>query len=166
MKCFLNFLEKLYAFIFIGACITIVSVSTYWAYVQPSDILSNTNSEVVVNNGSNVVESGKPMVLNRSFCVNNNNHLGTVTRSFTNHMVYQLPDTIIHTLNKELGCQEKQYIVDVPASLLTGDYEYKVHIIYRINPLKTVSYSLTTVPLRVVNPTWDRVRELIREEKK
>lgn len=160
----LSILEKIYAFLFMGVCILVVVTGSYWLYFQPSDILNNLDHNVIVNNSSsNIVEAGKPMTLTRSFCILNNKFPGEVVRTFTNHTVYQLPDTTTFTLDKGLGCHDKVYVVDVPSVLPTDTYEYRVRISYRINPLKTVSYDLKPVELHVVNPMWDKIKELMKE---
>ncbi len=166
MNNFLKTLEKVYALAFIGVCVSVVTMGVYWLYIQSDIILTNLGDVAVVNNSaSNIVEAGKPMVLTRSFCIINNKYPGEVTRTFTNHTVFQLPDTTTFTLDRGLGCHEKNYIVDVPAVLPSDKYTYRVSISYKINPLKTVYYNLAPVELEVVNSVWDnRLKELLKKE--
>ncbi len=143
-----------------------MAVVVYWLFIQPSVVLTNINSSAIVNGGiSNVVIAGKAMTIDRAFCIENDRVKGYVTRTFTNHLVYQLPDTSTYNFAKGTGCKEKQYVVDVPAVLPSDDYEYRVTIHYKINPLRTVTYNLTPIPIKIVNPVWDAAKELSQEKK-
>lgn len=160
------FLHQIYAIVFLVIWFASSALIGYWLFFQPDNILSNVNSSAFVNgNSSNKVIAGETMIVDRSFCINDDKIKGEVTRTFTNHVVYQLPDTSSLSIGKGTGCREKQYVIDVPLALPSGEYEYRVHITYRLNPLRTVTYSLTPIPLQVVNPVWDRVKELAKEKK-
>jgi hypothetical protein len=166
MKTVSCILQHIYAWIFLFVCFGCMAVVGYWLFIQPSNVLSDVKGPAFVNNGtSNQVTAGQTMVVGRSFCVNNDQIRGVVTRTFTNHVVYQLPDTSSFSMGKGTGCREKQYIVDIPSVLPSGEYEYRVHITYRLNPLKTVTFSLTPIPLQVTNPVWDAAKELAEEKK-
>lgn len=165
MKTVLTLLDKFFALLVLFFCITVTSTVIYWLYIQPTDILSNLGQNPIVNNGvSNEVRAGGSMNVTRSFCVNITNIVGTVTRSFNNHMVYQLPSTTTLSIPTQKGCMEKTYVVDIPASLPTGDYTYLAHIKYKVNPLKTITYNLAPVPVHVVNPVWDAAKRLSKEK--
>lgn len=160
-----HFIQQLYAMVFLFIWFGCSALAGYWLFIQPSNILSDVTGPAVINSsGSNKVIAGQIMTVDRSFCVNNDQIKGTVTRTFTNHVVYQLPDTSTYTTGKGTGCMEKQYIVDIPSVLPSGEYEYRVHITYRLNPLKTVTFALTPIPLHVTNPVWDKVKELADEK--
>ena len=166
MRTIICIFQQLYAWFFLLVCFGCMSVVTYWLFIQPSNVLSNFDGPVIVNgDASNKVIAGKTMLLDRFFCINDDKIKGTVTRTFTNHVVYNLPDTSTFTIGKGTGCREKQYVVDVPSVLPTGDYDYNVHITYEINPLKSVTFSLTPVSLHIMNPIWDTAKELAKEKK-
>ena len=159
--------QTFYAYFILALGFTAIGVVGYWLFIQPADILSNLQNTVIVNNSTtNIVEAGKIMVLSRTFCINSNKYIGTVSRTFTNHVVYQLPDTSTQTLTRNLGCSDKQYVIEVPSVLPSGKYEYNVYVYYKINPLRTVGYKLAPVTVTVVNPVWDKIIELIKEEDK
>lgn len=159
--------QAIFAYTTLAICFLAACLVFYWQFIQPDDILDKTNESVIINNsGTNEVIAGKPMTVHRSFCIINNQHSGLVTRTFSNHVIYQLPDTTTLTQNRSLGCYDKKYVVDVPEVLPSGDYDYNVRISYKINPIKTVHYNLTPVKLKVVNALWDRVRDLVEENKK
>ena len=159
-------IQHIYAWVFLLVCFGCAALISYWLFIQPSTILTDVNGPVVINNSiSNTVIAGQSMIVDRSFCILNDRIKGYVTRSFTNHLVYQLPDTSTHNFGKGTGCKEKQYVVDVPSVLPSDNYEYRVVIHYRINPIKTVTYTLTPVHIKVVNPIWDAAKELAKEKK-
>jgi len=154
--------QKIFAIVTVSITAMACAVIIYWQFIQPSQILSNVKGEVFVSN--NIIAGGI-MRVNRSFCVHNNQYIGEVYRTFSNHMVYQLPNTSTNNIDTNLGCKEKQYIVDIPSVLPSGEYEYRVHISYKINPIKSVSYNLTPVKITVKNPIWDKIKELTEEKK-
>jgi hypothetical protein len=158
-------LDRLFALLIVSTCILVIAFGSYWSFVQPSDILSDIGQHPVVNHGvSNKVEAGKGMIVTRAFCINQHNVPGVVTRSFNNHIVYQLPNVSTKRLSREpLGCSEKDYLVDIPAALPTDDYEYRVEITYQVNPIKTVNYQLPPVKIHVINPVWDAAKSLVKE---
>lgn len=159
-------IQSIYACIFLAVCFGCATLISYWLFIQPSEILTNVNEPVVINNSmSNIVTAGQPMIVTRSFCVLNDKIKGHVICSFTNHLVYQLPDTSTHDFGKGIGCTKKQYIIDIPVVLPSDNYEYRVTINYEINPIKTVTYTLTPVNIKVVNPVWDAAKELTKEKK-
>lgn len=160
-----HFLQQIYAVIFLLIWFACSGLLGYWLFIQPSNILSDVKGPAFVNGGiSNKVTAGETMVVDRSFCINDDRFRGVVTRTFTNHVVYQLPDTSAISISKGTGCREKKYVVDIPAVLPSGEYEYRVHITYRLNPLRTVTFALTPIPLQVTNPVWDKVKELTNEK--
>ena len=159
-------IQNIFAYGVLSISCLVVAILFYLQFVQNYNILSDLNNSVTVNNGTgNTVLAGGLMILDRSFCINSNEYEGTVTRSFTNHVIYQLPDTGTSTSDRRIGCNEKQYVVEIPSALHSGIYEYKVRISYQINPLKTVNYYLTTVPIVVENKVWDKVKQIIKEDK-
>lgn len=156
-------LQQLYAIMFLIIWLSCSALAAYWLFLQPSNILSNTLSPVIVNDGfSNIAIAGQTIFIDRFFCINNDKIKGDVTRIFSNHVVYQLPDTI--SFDNGIGCRKKRYVVDIPSVLPSGEYEYRVHIMYKLNPLKTVTYQLTPVSLNIVNPVWDKIKELTNEK--
>jgi hypothetical protein len=159
MKCVL---QAIFAYSTLAICTFAACFIFYWQFLQSTDILANVDQPVTIDS---TVEAGSTMVLRRKICINNNQYIGEVSRSFTNHVIYQLPDTSSSYLNSKLGCIEKKYIIDIPSVLPSGDYDYKVVISFKINPIKTVHFNLTTVKLKVVNSVWDKVKELVEEDK-
>lgn len=166
MKTIGYIVQHIYAWVFLLVCFGCLAIVGYWLFIQPTIVLTNINSSAIVNSGiSNVVIAGKSMTIDRVFCIENDRVEGYVTRTFTNHLVYQLPDVSTHNFAKGTGCREKQYIVEVPAVLPSDNYEYQVVIHYKINPLRTVTYNLTPIHVKIVNPVWDAAKELAEEKK-
>ena len=159
-------LQQLYAILFLIIWLGCSALAGYWLFIQPSDILSDINGPIIINSSiSNKVIAGQTMTIDRSYCINNDKINGVVSRTFTNHVVYQLPDISSFSIGKGTGCKKKQYVIDIPAVLPSGDYEYRVDITYRLNPLKTVTFSLTPATLQVTNPVWDKIKDLTKEKK-
>jgi hypothetical protein len=150
-------LEKLYALFFFVVTTLAIAVAAYWLWLQPSDVLTNIRGDVLINGSDSYeVVAGSTMTLSRYFCINTTDHNGKVSRAFINHVVYELPDTNTTVFKSSPGCQRRDYVIDVPAVLPTGEYVYKVRIEYHINPLKSRTFELTPVKLKVTNPVWDK----------
>src|SRR5687767_2355757 len=113
MQRFLGFFEKLYAFLFLATCITVISVFGYWYFIQDDNIISNINPVVEVNGGDNTVKAGSIIVLKREYCLNTREYIGRVNRQFSNHIIYQIPEISTVNTQTKKGCEARFIQVEV-----------------------------------------------------
>lgn len=152
--------EKIYIFTSFAFFCLILSLYAYWAVLQPDNVISDIRPPEVLNKEA-TVEVGQLLHVKRYFCINNHNIFGTALlhRAFSNHIVYSLPD--INNYFKNIsGCTYRIASIEVPTVLPSGTYTYDVKVEYKLNPIRTILRDLPGVEVNIINPAWDRLKEL------
>jgi hypothetical protein len=153
-------IETLFVTIFFFISTVATFTCLYWLFIQPDQIMNKMDTSVTTNSPINTFEVGKTMLLHRSYCLLTTKYSGKVDRSFTDHIVYQLPSTTTASNATGIGCKERTYATEVPMGLPSGEYDYQVRITYEINPLKTVIVELPNVHIHIKNPVWDAAEKI------
>lgn len=169
MNCYKMFrlIEKIYAFAFVSLSVFGLGVIFYWNFVQDDQIITDFDSNsYIVGSIDNIVYAGKPMLINRSYCLKSLDYVGKVSRRFSNHIIYNVPAGSTSSVQTKLGCKDRIIQVDVPSNLPSDHYIYETTITYRINPIKEVIYKLPPIKLQVVNPVYDELQKIAKEELK
>ena len=126
--------------IFIG-----IALFAFWE-LYPYEILefSEGNGMVAVEE----VTAGKTIALRQNQC-KYKELPAQLNRQFVNDIIYSV--NTIRT-NRPLGCHSSVEYVYVPMALPTGFYRIRTVISYKVNPIRTITYTVLTNEFHVTNP--------------
>lgn len=91
---------------------------------------------------------GEPLSYRISFCKEGNLD-ATVLRYVKDTVIYSYPET---TSSFEEGCSNFVSTSILTPNVPEGEYRYENTIIYHVNPIKTVKYTIESEPFKIINP--------------
>src|SRR5688572_6828894 len=140
--------EKLFVWSSLVTFVGVLSLISYWLFIQPSDIIYDMQYS---KGPSEIVQAGSTLVIKRWYCVRDNAPTGRVQRFIQDGIIYLLPEITTHGTP---GCHERTFLVELPNQLYPGDYLYKTKITYQLNPLRQVTFDLPIIPFKVENKLY------------
>ena len=123
--------------------IGLVALFGYW-FIAPYNIL-----EFKEGNGvfvTSQVRGGEYLSMNQSLC-KYSDVPAILNRQFVDGIIYQVPTTIS---NRQVGCSETVEYVYVPKALPPGKFHIITTISFKVNPIRTKVYTVTTGEFEVI----------------
>jgi len=121
-----------------------VGTILYWQ-VAPYNILEVKDGNYTLD--KTVYKQGEIFPIHFELCKNTEIE-EDIYGKFIDGVIYSIPE---NSSNFEVGCYST-YIssVTIPDNLPAGTYIYEETIIYRVNPIRTVTYTFTTPEFEVI----------------
>lgn len=136
----MNPFQKLFyyiAWVGIAGAITIILILTYW-FVAPYNVVTfqGDNAKLV----ETTVKSGGYLQIKQDYC-KKMALPARVSCEFIDGLTYSVP---VYNSDRDLGCAKRIEFKYVPKALSAGNYKLQCVYSYRVNPLRTVEYTLVT----------------------
>lgn len=114
-----------------------IGLVTYWL-IAPYDVLElkKGNGELTYTE----VKSGSYLEMRQVYC-KKTNLVSTVDRKFIDGILYQAPQI---KASRKVGCYDTIEYVYIPKALPTGTMKLQDTISFKVNPLRTVTYTVET----------------------
>ena len=130
----------------IVAAFLLLGTVIWWTLLQPTDILTGVENSDALVVQPDTVKTGSTISVYSSIC-KVRPYSATVIRHFQDQLIYNLPG---FQSNEKVGCTPNGYVIEIPTNLPPDTYTYRVQFVYRINPLKEVTYEVVSNPFKVV----------------
>lgn len=142
----LNYKFNSWALNFLVVVVTgLLALVLYW-HLNDYDIIEYNMERIEMVKDEYVV--GEPLSYRISFCKEGNLD-ATVLRFVKDTVVYSYPE-IISSI--EEGCSDFVSTSTITPNVPSGEYRYENTVIYQVNPLKTVRYTIESEPFKIINP--------------
>lgn len=135
---FLNIIVLIIAFVF-------VAINIYWLVFPTKVVEFNQNPMPVVNPDKEVYAGGELQYV-ADVCKYVDKE-ATATTSFVDGVVWS---TGTQVTKKFVGCTSKIQVAQVPKNLPTGEYKYRILLVYKLNPIRTETFVIETEKFLVV----------------
>lgn len=151
-------------FVFIACAVAIQFILPIWWALQSDKVITEPTPPRATFHGKQVGawEAGQIVSLERELCANKS-YAGTLLRTLWGNGAMPLPHEAI-VLNA--GCHILRTYIVLPAYLLPGEYVLQSSVQIQLNPLRTVTITLQSIPMIVkaspVTSELDQIRKDIR----
>lgn len=128
----MRIIERAAAIVCLVLTAAILGTLAYWQWIEaPAPLVTFEWSKT----DRSTYHAGDTMTITRRMCFHGNKlYPFGVTRSFVDHIVYQLAD--FQATPPTLGCSDRSIDIEIPPSLPPGVYLYRVTGHFHINPLR------------------------------
>lgn len=135
--------NKLLIFGIVLSFIFVFTIAFWWLYPYKVMSFQDGNGTFV----SNKVKSGGYLEMHQNSC-KYQDLPSSINRQFIDGFLYQVAPS---TNNRPLGCRQITELIYVPKALpVDSTYRIRTVISFKVNPIRTVSYTVITEPFTVV----------------
>ena len=124
--------------------LVIIALILYWS-LRPYNVIEYQVDYFEMQKDEYVV--GEPLTYRIAFC-KKGNYTGTVIRTLHDGIIYIFPEIISKSPQ---GCIDQISTTTVVPNVPTGEYVYEDTVIYQVNPIREISYTMKSTPFKIVN---------------
>lgn len=130
--------------IIIGLLIPTI-IAAYWT-IFPTKVVEFNQDPMPVVNPDKEVYAGGELQYVADVCKYVDKE-ATATTSFVDGVIWS---TGTQVTKKFVGCTSQIQIAQVPKNLPTGEYKYRILLVYKLNPIRTETFVIETEPFLVI----------------
>jgi hypothetical protein len=137
-------LGKIFLYTSLAISTTWVLLSAYWG-LRPYRIIEFKETPLPVL--TKQVNVGEKLRYELNYC----KYMGLSSEISTSFIDGVIFDTPSFRTNRQVGCHETIVEIKVPSTLPSGTYYVQIHYHYKVNPIRSVNYSIKTESFEIIN---------------
>lgn len=121
-----------------------VALFLFWG-LYPYEVIRFNSPTLEMQKNEYVV--GEPLTFRTNYC-KTGNYQATVVRTIRDGVIYLYPTVTTHS---DEGCYDFISTTNGTPNVPTGMYTFQQEIIYHVNPIRDISYTISTGEFKITN---------------